>query len=171
MKCKSKETDPSFIFHLGIIILHLECWRQFLEFLLIAFDNKIFVLISSSVVGFLANLTTTFSIHPKDSPKWAQGLSLGFPNFWAFRSIIRTEFQSIDVLRCSTNPVITENSIIKQVPCGLPDGQGVIKYFELNEDSTSGLPLSDSILSLCIMYFVLKMLNVLGSILFQTHRK
>ncbi|TRY75875.1 hypothetical protein TCAL_09947 [Tigriopus californicus] len=124
-----------------------------------------------AVLGFIANLTTTFSIHSKDTPYWARSLSLGFPNFWAFRSITRTEFESIEVLRCSTNPVITENSIIKQVPCGLPDGPGVIKYFELNEESTSGLPIPDSLLSLCVMYILLKMLNVLGSIFFQIHRK
>ena len=43
--------------------------------------------------------------------------------------IARGEFLPVDVFRCTGNPVVTENLIIKQVACGLPSGAEVVSYF------------------------------------------
>ncbi len=50
---------------------------------------------------------------------------------------------SVSILRCTSNPVVTENSIIKQVPCGLPKGADVVRYFgfekRFDHDDVPGL--------------------------------
>ena len=43
--------------------------------------------------------------------------------------IAQGEFLPVDVFRCTGNPVVTENLIIKQVACGLPSGGEVVSYF------------------------------------------
>ena len=52
--------------------------------------------------------------------------------------IARGEFLPVDVFRCTGNPVVTENLIIKQVACGLPSGAEVVSYFGYGDKFNSG---------------------------------
>ena len=52
--------------------------------------------------------------------------------------IARGEFLPVDVFRCTGNPVVTENLIIKQVACGLPSGSEVVSYFGYGDKFVGG---------------------------------
>ena len=57
--------------------------------------------------------------------------------------IARGEFLPVDVFRCTGNPVVTENLIIKQVACGLPSGAEVVSYFGYGDKFGGGDSVGD----------------------------
>ena len=113
--------------------------------------------ISAAFTGLLFTLlawASGYAVHEQQLGVWVFWIKYFSPQYWMSHPINQGEFGPVDVLRyyfpsiielfiqsrpvtnwfsfyfrCTGNPVITENSIIKQVPCGLPSGEEVIRYF------------------------------------------
>jgi hypothetical protein len=71
-----------------------------------------------------------YIVHHEEVGYWASWLKYASPQWWMSHPIHQEEFSPVRDFRCTGNPVITENSIIKQVPCGLPSGIEAIRYFD-----------------------------------------
>ena len=53
--------------------------------------------------------------HSSHLPPWLEWLRQVSPAHWMGHPLVQGEFAPVDILRCSSNPLVTENTIIKQV--------------------------------------------------------
>ena len=92
--------------------------------------------LSGAILTLLALASSGVGLHANDLGVWVFWLKYVSPQFWMSHPVFKGEFEPVSILRCTSNPVITENSIIKQVPCGLPSGEEVIRYFGFTDKFT-----------------------------------
>jgi hypothetical protein len=88
--------------------------------------------LAAAVTGILLlplSMVSGYIIHHKHLSIWTSWLTYLSPHYWMSHPIAQGEFNPVSTFRCTGNPVVTENLIIKQVACGLPSGEEVIKYF------------------------------------------
>ena len=70
---------------------------------------------SGSLLTLLALAAGLHSTHPSEVGPWVSWLRFVSPARWTSLMTASDEFSPVRTLRCSRNPVVTENSIIKQV--------------------------------------------------------
>ena len=83
----------------------------------------------TGVVLLPLSLVAGYCVQYADLAVWVEWLTYASPHYWMSHPIAQGEFLPVDVFRCTGNPVVTENLIIKQVACGLPSGSEVVSYF------------------------------------------
>ena len=85
--------------------------------------------------------------------------------------IARGEFLPVDVFRCTGNPVVTENLIIKQVACGLPSGAEVVSYFGYGDKFGGGPDVLSEWAPVLITVAILVFFQLLAFIFFLGRRQ
>ena len=85
--------------------------------------------------------------------------------------IARGEFLPVDVFRCTGNPVVTENLIIKQVACGLPSGSEVVSYFGYGDKFGDSIEVLSEWAPVLITVAILVFFQLLAFIFFLGRRQ
>ena len=98
----------------------------------------------TGVVLLPLSLVAGYCVQYADLAVWVEWLTYASPHYWMSHPIAQGEFLPVDVFRCTGNPVVTENLIIKQVACGLPSGSEVVSYFGYGDKFGSGSGGGDS---------------------------
>ena len=100
------------------------------------FDSRHVAAGCSGLLVTLLALVGGVTVHLDQLGVWVDWLRYVSPVYWMSHPLEQGEFEPLTNLRCLSNPVIIENSIIKQVQCGLPDGDRVLKYFGYTDKFT-----------------------------------
>ena len=88
--------------------------------------------VAAALTGLIVTsmaLVSSYIVHPDDVGDWASWLRFASPQWWLDHPVLQDEFNPVRNFRCTANPVVTTD-IIKQVPCGLSDGNKTIEYFD-----------------------------------------
>ena len=102
------------------------------------FDSRHAAAAVTGLVLLPLSLVAGYALQFRDLSVWVGWLTYVSPHYWMSHPIARGEFLPVDVFRCTGNPVVTENLIIKQVACGLPSGSEVVSYFGYADKFSSG---------------------------------
>ena len=93
------------------------------------FNSRHLAAAGSGLICVLFSLVAGFAIHQNDLAVYTEWIRYISPQYQMSHPLLQGELNPVEVLRCSSNPVYTENSIIKQTTCGLTSGEEAIKYF------------------------------------------
>ena len=78
------------------------------------FDSRHVAAAVSGLVLLPLSLVAGYALQFRDLSVWVGWLTYVSPHYWMSHPIARGEFLPVDVFRCTGNPVVTENLIIKQ---------------------------------------------------------
>ena len=90
-------------------------------------------------------LASGYVVHPEEVGYWASWLKYATPQWWLEHPIVQNELNSTKTFECSGNPVVTNNKILQQLPCGLPTGEVAVQYFEFDTYPFSAPYASESV--------------------------
>lgn len=137
----------------GSMLLYLLSIRMLVISLAHLFSSRHIAAAFSGLMVTCLALASGYAIHADDLSVWTAFLRFASPQYWMSHPIAQGEFEPVGVFRCTGNPVITENSIIKQVPCGLPSGKMAVRYFDYLPKFPSESVLADQVPQLVTVAF------------------
>merc|ERR1712241_1025732 len=155
----------SFYTYLGYMMLFLLS-SQLLAVLLsnLLASRHIAAVVTGLVVTCQA-LVSHYLIHRDDLPPWVQWIRYVSPQFWMSQPVLRGEFSGVKTFLCRHNPIINDEqtTIIKQVGCGLANGNQVLEYFKLSQP---GLDVPISLAPVLITTIILSAIFLLALLAF-----
>eukprot|EP00096_Caligus_rogercresseyi_P011213 TRINITY_DN4346_c0_g1_i1.p1 TRINITY_DN4346_c0_g1~~TRINITY_DN4346_c0_g1_i1.p1 ORF type:complete len:975 (+),score=241.06 TRINITY_DN4346_c0_g1_i1:188-3112(+) len=122
-----------FYYYIGYMMLYLLSIRMMMSSFVHLNSSRHWATAMSGVFMIILSLMNGYVIHIKDLGDWTSWIKFVSPQFWMNHPIQQGEFSPIPIFHCKDNPVITENSIIKQVPCGLSSGNKTLDYFQFGD--------------------------------------
>lgn len=153
-----------FYMYIGSMLLYLLAVRTLALSMTHLFSSRHLAAVFTGLAMTSLSLVSGYVVHHEDVGVWASWLKYASPQWWMGHPIHQDELLPVSVFRCTGNPVITENSIIKQVPCGLPSGEEAVRYYDflpkyesLNWLSAAAIP----ILVTALFYVLFQVLDII----------
>ncbi|CAB4062302.1 unnamed protein product [Lepeophtheirus salmonis] len=122
-----------FYYYIGYMMLYLLSIRMMIMCFVHLSSSRHWASAMGGTILVILSLVNGYVIHVKDLGDWTSWIKYVSPQYWMNHPIQRGEFSPISIFHCKDNPVITENSIIKQVPCGLSSGNKTLDYFQFGD--------------------------------------